>query len=155
MTSDIDTGTGAAGHDGRDADAAKEPYELVIAVTPDDIDEMKHVSNIVFLRWVQDAAIAHWRYAATEAEQAALLWIVVRHEIDYKRPAVEGDIVIARTWIGGSERLRFDRHTEILRARDRKMLAKVVTQWVPIDPKTHRPTNVSDEIRERFSVQSD
>ncbi len=136
-----------------ETDPARLPFELEIEIQPDDIDEMGHVNNTVYLRWVQDAAIAHWRHATTAAQQEALLWIVVRHEIDYKRPAFEHDAVIARTWIGKARRLRFDRHTQLLRAADRKVLAEVVTQWVPIDPATQRPKQVTDDLRARFSIE--
>lgn len=133
-------------------DPARAAYEYEIDVRPEDIDELGHVNNTVYLRWVQDAAVAHWRYAATPEQQADLFWMVIRHEIDYKRPAMPDDRIVARTWVGGSVRLKFDRHTEILRASDRKLLAQVRTVWVPIDPVTLRPKQVSDEIRARFSV---
>src|SRR5438105_2966053 len=66
-------------------------FELPISVQPEDIDTMGHVNNIVYLRWVQDAATAHWMAAATEEQKAEYAWVVVRHEIDYLRPAVLGD----------------------------------------------------------------
>ncbi len=130
-----------------------EPYELVIAVRDDDIDMMDHVNNVVYLRWVQDVAVAHWTSIAPPEEQEKLLWVVTRHEIDYKRPAMRGEAVIARTWVGAASRLAFDRHTEILRASDRKLLARARTVWCPIDAATRRPTDVSDAVRHRFSVE--
>ncbi len=131
---------------------ATEPFELDIRVTPDDIDAMGHVNNIVYLRWVQEAATAHWLAATTAEEQERWLWVVSRHEIEYKRPAFEQDQIVARTWIGGADRMRFERHTQLLRSSDRKVLAQARTLWVPIDPATGRPTQVSDDLRERFSV---
>ena len=70
---------------------AVEKYELPIEILPEHIDQLGHVNNVVYLRWVQDAAIAHWSAAAPENEQEKLLWVVTRHEIDYKRPALPGD----------------------------------------------------------------
>ena len=129
-----------------------EPYELRIPVRPADVDELGHVNNVVYLRWVQEAAIAHWRHAATPEDQAALYWVVTRHEIDYKRPAMPDDVVVARTWIGGAARRSFERHTELLREADGKVLARARTLWCPVDPRTLRPTDVSATVRERFSV---
>ena len=128
------------------------PFELTIAVQPSDIDELGHVNNVVYLRWVQDAAVAHWRTAATPQQQAEVLWVVARHEIDYKHPARLEDDVIARTWVGGATRLSFDRHTEILRAGDRRLLARARTVWVPISPGTLRPLHVGDDVRKAFST---
>ena len=128
------------------------PYEMTVRVNPADIDALGHVNNIVYLRWVQDVAGAHWFAAAPAEDQAGLVWMVVRHEIDYLAPAGPGDEVVLRTWVGNAAGLRFDRHTEVLRAGDRKVLAKAKTVWVPIDPATGRPKRVSDRVRQLFSV---
>lgn len=130
------------------------PFELPVRVDAADIDALGHVNNIVYLRWVQDVAKAHWFSAAPKDEQEVLVWMVVRHEIDYNSPAVLNDEIILRTWIGAAAGLRFDRHTEILRASDRKMLAKARTVWVPIDAVSGRPKRVSERVRKMFSVDA-
>lgn len=121
-------------------------FELTCEVLPADIDVLGHVSNVVYLRWIQDVATAHWRELAPLASQADLVWVVVRHEIDYKAPAVLGDVVRLRTWVGAATGLLFERHTEVLRG-DGRMLARGRTLWCPIDPRTHRPRRVSPELR--------
>jgi acyl-CoA thioester hydrolase len=129
-----------------------EPYAIPIIVQPGDIDELGHVNNVVYLRWVQDAAIAHWRAAATPAQQAAIAWVVVRHEIDYRHAAVLGDALTAKTWVGTHSRRTFERNTAITRDRDGKMLAQARTLWVPIDFATGKVMHVGDDVRARFSV---
>jgi acyl-CoA thioester hydrolase len=126
-------------------------FELTLAVQPADIDQMGHVNNVIYLRWVQEVAVAHWYAWAPEAEREKLRWIVLRHEIDYKQAAHLDDAIIARTWVGTGTRVRFERHTELLRASDRSLLAKALTIWCPIDAQTGRPVAVSAEVRERFS----
>ena len=133
-------------------DPATERFEIPITVLPADIDELGHVNNVVYLRWVQDAAVAHWAAAATAAQQAELAWVAVRHEIDYKYPAMPGEHLIARTWVGSSEKSSFERHTEILRGSDRRLLARARTLWCPISRATGKPTKVGDDVRARFSV---
>jgi acyl-CoA thioester hydrolase len=134
------------------SDPSTERFELAIPVEAPDIDELGHVNNVVYLRWVQEAAVAHWRAAATAAQQADVAWVVVRHEIDYKHGARLGDGVIARTWVGTATAHTFERHTEILRGRDRRLLARARTLWCPIDIRSGRPTRVGSDIRDRFSV---
>jgi acyl-CoA thioester hydrolase len=134
------------------AGKTSDSFELPIEIQSDDIDRLGHVNNVVYLRWVQEAAIAHWRVLATPEQQTTVAWVVVRHEIDYKRPARPGDQVVARTWVGLASRNSFERHTEILRAADRKVLAQARTLWCPIDPQTGRPVQVAPDIRARFSV---
>lgn len=126
-------------------------FEIRIPVEEGDIDELGHVNNVVYVRWVQDAAVAHWQAEAAAGDQARYVWIVLRHEIDYKQPAMPGDEIVARTWVGSASRLKFERLTEILRARDRKVLASARTVWCPIGRETGRPEPVSPEVRERFS----
>ena len=131
---------------------AHAPFEWALQVQPEDIDQLNHVNNVVYLRWVQDVAIAHWTSAAPAEAQAALFWVVVRHEIDYRRPALPGDHLIARTWVGAAAGRQFERNTEILRASDRTLLARARTLWCPMSTATGRPTQVSAAIRAAFSV---
>ena len=132
--------------------SATEPFELAIAIEPSDIDQLGHVNNVTYLRWVQDVAVAHWMSAAPAADRARLLWVVVRHEIDYKQAAYLNDGIIARTWVGTASRIRFERHTELLRAGDRSVLARARTVWCPLDAKSGKPVSVSDQVRAAFSV---
>lgn len=128
------------------------PFEQALRVGHADIDELGHVNNVVYLRWVQDVAIAHWRALATPAQQAAYAWVVMRHEIDYEAAGVEGDELVLRTWVGVASGITFERHTEIVRAQDGRRLARARTLWCPVDARTGRPCRVDREVRARFSV---
>ena len=135
-------------------DQPSKVFELPISIREEDIDELGHVNNVIYLRWVQEVATAHWQAEAPAADQEYLRWVVVRHEIDYKRAAFLQDGIIARTWVGGASQYRFERHTELVRASDRRILAKARTLWCPIDARTGRPTDVSAEVRVRFSASA-
>jgi acyl-CoA thioester hydrolase len=129
-----------------------ERFEVPVTVRPGDIDALGHVNNVVYLRWVQAAAVAHWEARASKEAQRSLLWVVARHEIDYLRAAYLEDEIIARTWVGTASRRDFDRHTELVRVSDGKRLARARTVWVPVDRETLRPTDVTPDVRENFSV---
>jgi acyl-CoA thioester hydrolase len=131
---------------------AEERFELPITIYPNDIDELGHVNNVVYVRWVQEVATAHWRSATTPEQQSDLIWVVIRHEIDYKQSAKLGDDIAARTWVGTAGDISFERHTEILRKNDQRVLARARTLWCPIKINTGKPTRVPAEIKERFSV---
>ena len=131
---------------------SNQTYEMTVRVQPADVDGLNHVNNTVYLRWVQDVAVAHWRAVAPAQDQADLIWMVHRHEIDYLSPALPDDELILHTRIGEAVGLRFERLTEILRAADRKPLAKARTLWVPVDPKSGRPKRVSAAVRDLFST---
>jgi acyl-CoA thioester hydrolase len=132
---------------------------MIVGVSPADIDEQDHVNNTVYLRWIQEVAIAHWKSLASAEAQRAIGWVVLRHEIDYKTPACLGDEIVLRTWVGEASRLKFERFTEIRRACPEpggrggdQLFAQARTVWVPIDWKTGKPTRVSAEVREKFST---
>ncbi|MGI8821061.1 MAG: acyl-CoA thioesterase [Chthoniobacterales bacterium] len=134
------------------ATSAADAFELSIAVLPADIDEQKHVNNTVYLRWVQEIAIAHWRALATAEAQEQIRWVVLRHEIDYKLATLLGDEVVLRTWVGTATRLTFERHTEIRRRADGALFVKARTLWCPVHAENGRPTRVSAEVRAQFSA---
>lgn len=136
-------------------DPSTERFEVTLTVDAGDIDELGHVNNVVYLRWVQEAATAHWRARTTDEQQAEIIWVVVRHEIDYKHPAMPGDGLTVRTWVGTASVSTFERHTEIVRTSDQRVLAQARTLWCPIRIATGRPTRVDPEIRRRFSVPED
>ena len=127
-------------------------FNLTVTVLPENIDEQDHVNNMVYLRWVQEIATAHWQAIGPPEAQAAVNWVVLRHEIDYKSPAFLGNEIELRTWVGKATRLTFERFTEIHRKNDSKLLASARTLWCPIDSRTGRPVRVSDEVRSRFST---
>ena len=127
-------------------------FEVTVPVLSTDIDEQSHVNNTVYLRWIQDVATAHWKSLASAQSQAAIGWIVLRHEIDYKLPASFGDEIVLRTWVGQASRLKFERFTEVRRRIDNQLLSQARTLWVPIDVRTGKPTRVSAELRAQFST---
>lgn len=134
---------------------AEPRYEHMVTITDADIDELGHVNNVVYVRWVQEAATAHWTAAATAEQLASLAWVALRHEIDYLAPALPGDAIIAETWVGAADAVRFERFVEIRRAADRKVLARSRTHWCPISRTSGRVTRVSDDVRRVFSRVSD
>ncbi|MBA3882262.1 MAG: acyl-CoA thioesterase [Chthoniobacterales bacterium] len=127
-------------------------HEILVRVVASDIDELGHVNNTVYLRWVQDVAASHWRTVASAEAQTAFAWVVLRHEIDYKLPALLGDEVLLRTWVGDATRLMFERHTQILRRHDEQLLARARTLWCPISTTTGQPARVPRELRAQFSA---
>jgi len=129
-----------------------ERFPLEIVVAPGDIDEQGHVNNVVYVRWVQEAATAHWRARATPEDQAALVWVVVRHEIDYKRQAFLGDRLVATTWVGPASRRTFERNTRITHAGDGRVLVEARTLWCPLDATSLRPVDPGPGVRGRFAV---
>ncbi len=117
-------------------------------VSSEDIDEQGHVNNVAYVRWVQEAAVAHWFHAATKEQKEKYSWVLVRHEIDYKKQAFENEEITATTWVEDWTAATCDRLTEITRGTD--LLVKSKTVWCMLDRQTSRPTRIASELKELF-----
>ena len=42
------------------------------------IDELGHVNNAVWVRWIQDIATAHWNAVARPEDRESYVWMVTR-----------------------------------------------------------------------------
>lgn len=117
-------------------------------VEKNDIDEQGHVNNVAYVRWIQDVAVAHWFHATGAEQQAKVVWVVLRHEVDYKRQAFENEEINATTWVGEWTAVTCERFTEIRRGAD--LLVRSRTIWCMLDRQTSKPTRISAELKELF-----
>ena len=126
------------------------PFERRITAQSEDIDELGHVSNAAWVRWIQDMATAHWHAVAPAAQTQAYVWVVIRHEIDYLRAVGPGETVTGRTWVGEAPKgARFNRHVEFVGA-DGKPRVRARTTWAILDKATGRPLRVPPEVAAPF-----
>lgn len=125
-------------------------FTRTITAGPDDIDELGHVNNAVWVRWIQEVAVAHWNAVAPPEHRDAYIWVVTRHEIDYRGNVVEGETVTGETWVPEPPRgARFDRHMRFTGA-DGKVKVEAVSTWAMLDRATGRLVRVRDEIAAPF-----
>lgn len=130
---------------------AAELFTQRFPVDAADIDELGHVNNIVYLRYAQEIAIAHWRSRATPDMLAAYVWVVMRHEIDYRAALMLGDEVEVRTWVDGAARgPAWARFVEIYKAGAEKPSAQIKSNWCLLDAHTRRIKRVPPELVARF-----
>jgi acyl-CoA thioester hydrolase len=128
-------------------------FEKTFIASPSDIDELGHVNNAVWVRWVQDLATGHWAAAATAEQAAAYVWVVVRHEVDYLGNLKEGESVMARTWVAEAAiGAKFDRFAEF--SKDGRVIVRARTTWVILGRESLRPIRVPKDVIDRFSLAS-
>jgi acyl-CoA thioester hydrolase len=127
-------------------------FHLPIKVAPEDIDELNHVNNIVYLRYVQDAASGHWKTVPQEIA-SQIIWVARRHEIDYLKPAFLGDELVVKTWVDNFVGVKSIRHCEIMRGEE--VLARSLTHWIALDAQTFRPKRITEEVVQQFFPQSE
>jgi acyl-CoA thioester hydrolase len=130
-------------------------FTLPIRVTSHDIDELGHVSNQVYLRWVLEVALAHsarlgWSHA--EYTRIGGIFVVRRHELDYLAQVKLGEEVRAETWVPSWRLASCIRATEI--SRDGQVVMRAATTWAFMAIDTGRPIKIPDELRAVFSELS-
>jgi acyl-CoA thioester hydrolase len=136
------------------------PFVLSLEVVDSDIDELGHASNISYVRWIQDVAIAHSVAVGLDVDayrRHGGVFVVRRHEIDYVRPVLRGDRLEVRTWIDSTFAAKSLRATEIVRVGEdgtEVVTARAMTTWGFIEIATGRPTRIPEAIRAAFGVTS-
>ena len=135
---------------------ARVPYLLEVTALPADIDGLGHVNNLVYLRWVQEVAVAHstalgWDAAAYQRLGAS--WVVRRHEIDYVLPVLEGERLTVATWVDSIKGASSIRRTRMTRA-DGAVVCRAATTWAFVDLARGRLVKIPDELRAAFPPES-
>ena len=124
-------------------------FTLPFTAAAADIDELGHVNIAVWVRWVQELAVRHWAAIASPEHQAAFVWVVIRHEIDYRGNLRVGETVAGETWVGAPKGARFDRHVRFVDAGGR-VLVEAVTTWALLDRASGRLQRVRPAIAAPF-----
>ncbi|WP_397579452.1 acyl-CoA thioesterase [Sphingorhabdus sp.] len=126
------------------------PFTRIFTAQPDDIDELGHVNNAVWVRWIQDMATSHWQAVAAPEHIAAYFWVVTRHEIDYRGNVGPGESVTGNTWIEREPKgAQFDRRVNFVDAAG-KVIVRANTTWAMIDKATGRLVRVRPEVSVPF-----
>jgi len=109
---------------------------------------MGHANNAHYLRWVQDAVLAHWHKLAPPAAAADHLWVALKHEITYRKPAFLDDQLIATVIVERVQGARAFYETLIRRGED--VLAEVKSSWCCLDAATLRPARIAQDLIDLF-----
>lgn len=134
---------------------APKVFVLRMQVEENDVDMFGHVNNVVYVRWIQDVAVAHSVAVGLDAASYVTRgagFVVRRHEVDYLRPVLRGDALVLRTWLHGIAAAKSFRSTEIVRESDSVVVARGLTVWGYVALATGRPLRIPPDIREAFGV---
>ncbi len=123
-------------------------YRHAIGIEPADIDHMGHVNNSVYLKWVQEAVVDYWEKVAPADAVARHLWVALKHEISYRRPAFLDDIVVADVIADQVQGARALFTTVIKRGEE--VVAEIKSTWCCLDAATRKPARLAKEIASRF-----
>ncbi len=125
-------------------------YNMAFRAGSEHIDELGHVNNAVWVDWIQQVATAHWANVAASEHQAAYIWVVTRHEIDYRGNIGLGETVMAETFIPkGPTGARFDRRVDFRNAAGQVIVAANTT-WAMLERASGRLTRVREDVTAPF-----
>jgi acyl-CoA thioester hydrolase len=137
------------------ADPFVSPSFTLRFVAPEaDVDELGHVSNVAYVRWIQEVAKAHSAAVGLDfAEYRRLggVFVVRRHEVDYLLSVLGGDAVVLTTHIADMRGASSERRTVITRESDGREVARAVTSWAFIAIEGARPRRIPSEILAAFA----
>jgi acyl-CoA thioester hydrolase len=119
---------------------------------PQHIDVMGHVNNAVWVQWVQDMATSHWDAVAAPDHARDYVWLVVRHEIDYRGNIGAGESVTGETWIPGDPKGATSARRVDFRNAAGKVIVSALTTWAMLDRATQRLVRVRPEVVAPFRL---
>jgi acyl-CoA thioester hydrolase len=130
-------------------------FEYLHTVAEDEIDEQGHANNVVYVAWMQAAAVAHSAALGWTAERYRGLgtgWVARSHTIEYLRPALAGDEIIVQTHVANMKKVTSTRVYRIIRRADHELLARAETNWAFVNFATGKPTRIPAEIAHAFPI---
>ena len=114
-------------------------FETEIQVKPEHLDHFQHVNNVQYLKWVNHAAHLHWEQETSKEQREKYTWMVVKHQIDYKKQAFLNDKLILKTWVDKITYVASIRMVQIIRADDHSICASAKSKWCFIDKLNLKP----------------
>ena len=122
----------------------KDVFELEITVTTAHIDGLNHVNNVVYVQWMDTVAFKHWAFLTKNNPLPEYVWVVLKHEVEYLKQAVLGDVITVKTWVGETKGFKSERLMEFY--KQNQLLVKAKTIWGMLDAKTSKPSRIRENV---------
>ena len=132
-----------------------EIVDKTFVVQAEDIDELEHVNNRVYLRWMEQSAREASAQSGWSSEryfhEGDGAWVAHEHWVEYLRPCKLGDTVTVYTWVqslAGHASLR----RYAMKNGAGKLCCVAATEWNYINLKTRRAEDCPAELAACFKV---
>jgi acyl-CoA thioester hydrolase len=130
-----------------------QPFSHRIEVRFRDCDPFGHVNNAVYLTYLEQARLFHWRTVwgfGTEQASTVPGVILARAEIDFKRPATYPEMLEVRIHVAALGTSSFTYDYEVVDT-DGRLVATARTVQVMYDYGTGRPVPIPADIRAKLA----
>ena len=114
------------------------PFTVSIIVSNNEIDQLGHTNNQVYLDWMMKAAYEHSEslgLSVNDYLSIGIAMVAKRHEINY----------LSATFINDN-RFRSMRKYQIIRMGDQKTILRAETDWVSLNIDNGKPQRMPDEF---------
>ena len=126
------------------------PFTVSITVSNNEIDQLGHTNNQVYLDWMMKAAYEHSEslgLSVNDYLSIGIAMVAKRHEINYLSATYINDNLIVGTWIATNDnRFRSMRKYQIIRMGDQKTILRAETDWVSLNIDNGKPERMPDEF---------
>ena len=116
-------------------------------------DAHGHLTNLTYLRWMQEAAFAASTAAGYDfARYTGLghVWLVRETRLDFLAPVRYADDVVVRTWVADFRRSHSRRRYDFVRAGSGEIAVRASTDWVYLELPALRPVSVPPAMQRAF-----
>jgi acyl-CoA thioester hydrolase len=125
--------------------------EQEITVTKNDLDDLNHVNNVIYIQWIQEIAKNHWKNLVSNEILNNYYWVLLEHHIQYHNPAFLGEKIKIITYIEKTEGVKSSRVVKIYKKKTNQLLVTSKTIWCLINANTNKPNRINEEIKKAFS----
>lgn len=119
-----------------------------------ELDAFHHVNNVVYVQYMQEAAIQASTHAGFGPEWyrgQGTGWVIRQLTIRYLAQAAYGDEIEVATWLSQMRGVRCTREYELTRTRDGVRLVRARAEWIYIDLKKGSPVRFPPEVIDVFA----
>lgn len=121
-----------------------------------DMDALRHVNNVQFLRFLEDARVQMLVEVGRRGLETELGVVVVRHEIDYRRPLLfRAAPVVVDTWVTKIGRTSYSVAYEVREEDADIVYAVAATTMVCVDLESGVAVPLDDGMRSALESFSD
>jgi len=130
------------------------PYTMKVQVLPEEIDQLGHANNRVYLNWIMTAAYAHSESLGLSVDDyldIGVAMVAKRHELNYIAATFANDDLIIGTWIATNDyRFNSKRKYQIIRLADEKTVLRAETDWVSMNIQNGKPQRMPEVFIRRY-----
>ena len=125
--------------------------EIPIKVKTYDIDFAGVVSNIVYIRWLEDLRLKLFdsHLPLKKQMEQGNIPVVAKTQIEYKKPVKLFDNVISKMWVSKLGKVKVTMEAEFI--SNNQIIATAIQTGSYINSENNRPVKLPEELLQKYS----